>query len=134
MATFTLSEAISRIKGYGDNVAQHAATYMAEYIRNNAKEGYATGALASSVQYERRGESTWAVGPADGEVGVHPYASYVDKGRGEVVPKKDNPTGRLHYYDTKLGKWLRPEKVKPMKGIHFIDATKKHLEDVGVGL
>ena len=134
MATFTLSEAISHIKGYGEKVAQHATTYMAEYIRDNAKEGYATGALASSVRYEQRGESTWAVGPADGEVGVHPYGIYVDEGRGEVHPLPSNESGRLHYYDTKLGRWVHPKKVKPMKGIHYIAATKQYLENIGVGL
>lgn len=137
MATFTLSEAISRIEHYGDKVAQHAKEYMSEYIRDNAKKGYATGTLAGSVAVERRDESTWAVGPADGEVGVHPYATYVDKGRGPVHAK--NPSGRLHYQDPIHGNpendyWMHPKSVKKMDGINFIEATKKHLEDVGVGL
>lgn len=134
MATFTLSEAISHIEHYGEKVAQHAKTYMADYIRDNAKEGYATGALASSVQYEKRGDSTWAVGPAEGEVGVHPYAAYVDKGRGEVHPLPSNKSGRLHYFDTKHNVWMHPKSVGPMKGINFIEATKQHLEDIGIGL
>lgn len=134
MATFTLSEAISLIEGYGEKVARHAAEYMSEYIRDNAKQGYATGALASSVTYEKRGADTWAVGPADGEVGVHPYAAYVDQGRGEVHPRPSNKSGRLHYFDTKHNVWMHPTSVGPMKGITFIAATKKHLEDIGVGL
>lgn len=137
MATFTLSEAISLVEGYGEKVARHAAEYMSEYIRDNAKRGYATGALASSVTYEKRGADTWAVGPADGEVGVHPYAAYVDRGRGPVHAK--NQSGRLHYKDPIYGNpendfWMHPKSVREMKGIRFIAATKKHLEDIGVGL
>ena len=134
MATLTLSEAISRIEGYGEKVAKTAQSYMSEYIRANARQGYATGALADSVAYEQRSEDTWAVAPADGKVGDHPYAYYVDKGRGEVHPKPTNPTGRLHYYDPKIGAWVHPKQTAKMDGINFIEATKEYIEGLGVGL
>lgn len=134
MASVTLSEAISLIEGYGEKVAKAAESYMSEYIRVHAKQGYATGALADSVAHERRSEGTWAVGPADGAVGDHPYAIYVDEGRGEVHPLPGNKSGRLHYFDTKLNVWLSPEKTSEMKGIHFIEATKDYIEGLGVGL
>lgn len=135
MADVTLSEAISLIEGYGEKVAKAAASYMGEYIQSHARKGYATGTLAGSVRFERRSQDTWAVGPAEGEsVGDHPYAAYVDEGRGEVHPRPGNPTGRLHYFDTKLNVWLRPEKTAKMDGIHFIDATKTYLEELGVDL
>ena len=135
MAEFTLSEAISHIQHYGDKVAEAAAGYMSEYIRDNAKQGYATGALAASVAWERRSDNTWAVGPAEGgNVGTHPYASYVDQGRGEVHPLPSNKSGRLHYFDTKHNVWLSPEKTAKMDGIGFIEATKNHLNDLQIGL
>ena len=137
MATVTLSEAISLIEGYGDKVANMASSYMSEYIRSHATKGYATGKLAGSVAVEKRSADTWAVGPADGKVGDHPYAAYVDQGRGPVHAK--NPSGRLHYQDPIYGNpandfWMHPKSVDKMDGIHFIDATKDYIESTGIGL
>lgn len=126
MATFTLSEAISHIKGYGDKVAGIAQEYMSDYIEQHADKGYAEGNLKDSIKVTKIDDSTWAVGTD------YYYGVYVDKGRGPVHAK--NPSGRLHYYDPVVGAWMHPKKVGPMKGIHFIDETRKHLESLNIGL
>lgn len=132
MATYTINEMIAKIDGYLDKVANEARDYMSDYITKNAKEGYATGALAGSINVEKVSENTRSVGsdltnPKNG----HVYGNYVNDGRG-VVTAKNAP--RLKYYDTKLGRWIQTKSVKPMSGIHFIEATKKHLESTHIPL
>lgn len=128
MATFTIGEAMSRIPKLLDRVADHAVEYMSEYISANANQGYQTGALAGSIKKRTISESSRGVGTSlESKSSGHVYGKYVDKGRGPV--KAHNPSGRLHYYDPKLGKWMHPKSVGPMKGIGFIAATKEHLEN-----
>lgn len=126
MANVSLSEAQNLIRGYLDKVAEEAQRYMAQYIEEHAKQGYATGHLRDSIKIDKRGENVRAVG-SDLE-----YAIYVDKGRGEV--HAHNPTGLLRYYDPVAGHWIRTPKVRKMDGIGFIEATKEHIEDTYIGL
>lgn len=129
----TLDESIAKIPTLLDRIAEEAKTYMADYIRKNADKGYQTGALASSINVEPRGESARSVGSSlRSKTSDHVYGNYVDKGRGPVTAH--NPSGRLHYYDPKLGKWVHPKSVGPMSGIGFIEATKNYIEGMNITL
>lgn len=126
MATFTIGEAMSRIPKLLDRVADHAVEYMSNYIDEHVGD-YSTGALAKSIQSRKIDENTRGVGTSlKSKTSGQVYGAYVDKGRGPVTAH--NPSGRLHYYDPKLGKWMHPKSVGPMSGIGFIEATKDHLE------
>ena len=131
MATYTIDEAIGRIRGYLDRVAAEAETFMKGYIENNANQGYQTGALSSSINVERVNENTRSVGTSlKSKTSDRVYGEFVDKGRGPISKEG----GYLRYYDRKLGKWIRTKHVKGMSGIYFIRATKTHLENAHIPL
>lgn len=131
MATYTIHEAISRLEGLLDRVAEDAQTYMKEYITQNANQGYQTGALAESIDIEPRGEDARSVGTSlKSKTSGQVYGAFVDKGRGPIT--KD--PGFLQYYDPKFGRWVRTHHVNGMRGIGFIAATKRHLETTRFGL
>lgn len=133
MATLTLDESIAKIPRLLDRISEEAKTYMSDYIRKNADKGYQTGALASSIDIESRGESARSVGSSlKSASSGFVYGKAVDEGRGPVTAH--NPSGRLHYYDPKLGKWVHPKSVKGMSGIGFIAATKNHIEGMNITL
>lgn len=132
MATLTLDESIRKIPALLDRVAKEAQEYMSDYIRKNADQGYQTGKLASSINIEPRGESARSVGSSLKSKSGFTYGLAVDEGRGPVTAK--NPSGRLHYYDPKLGRWVHPKSVGPASGIGFIKATKNYIEGMNITL
>lgn len=132
MATYTIDEMIARIDGYLDKVADEAREYMSGYIQSHAKKGYATGALASSIDVVKVSDNSRSVGSGlVNDKNGFVYGHAVDKGRGVVTPK-NAPV--LRYYDTKLGRWINAKSVKGMSGINFVEATKKHLESTKIPL
>lgn len=135
MATFTLSEAISHIKGYGEKVAKTAAEIMQEEIASSTKK-HGKGALAKSVKYERRSESEWAVGPAGNgkSVGDHPYAAYVNYGRGPVHAKgKDHGGADYLRFEIDNEVFYR-KRVGPAEENDFVGRTKDRLQALNIGL
>lgn len=132
MATYTIDGLIAKIDGYLDKVAEEARTYMSGYITDHAKEGYATGALAASINVEKPSENIRSVGSSlRSERSGHVYGNYVDQGRGEVHAKS---APYLRYFDKKKGHWVRTKVAGPMTGINFVEATKNHLETTKIPL
>lgn len=124
MATFTISEALSKLEGFGERVANEAAQVMKDEIVRNAKEG--TGKLAASVNVKRLDESSWSVG-----TDLY-YAKYVNDGRGPVVPKKAKA---LRWYSPRLsGNAVFSQYAGPAEGIDFTGKTKAILENMKFNL
>ena len=127
----TIDAAMSLLRGYLDRVAADAESYMKSYIRENANQGYATGALADSIDTRKISEIAVGIGSSlrsrtSGKV----YGQFVDKGRGPIT-KTD---GFLQYYDPKLGRWVKTHHVQGMAGIGFIEATADHVRHTHIGL
>lgn len=124
MATFTISEALSKLEGFGKKVADEAEQIMKDEIVRNTKEG--TGKLAASVDVKPLGGSAWSVG-----TNLY-YAKYVNDGRGPVVPKKAKA---LRWYSPRLsGNAVFSQKAGPAEGIDFTGKTKQALENMRFNL
>lgn len=131
MATYTISQAMSLIKGYLDKVANEAHTYMGNYIQTHADNP--TGKLAGSLYNEKRGDSARAIGSR------LEYAKYANDGRGPVhadpAKLKANPKHRLHWvYPRPNGQHYTALSVGPASGLHFIEKTKEYLETTHIPL
>lgn len=129
MATVSIGEAMSLIDGILDKVAKEAETYMKDYIRKNTKD--ATGKLEGSIYNEARGSNARAIGSA------LDYAQFVDQGRGPVKAKHKTAKGGEGYLRFEIprgGEVFYRHEVKEAKGIHFIDATAKHIESMAIKL
>lgn len=130
MATYTIGEAMSLIKGYLDKVSADAETYMRSYIKKNATRGYATDTLADSINTEKLSESTRSVGSSLKSKSGFTYGLAVDKGRRPIT--KD--PGFLQYYDPVHGRWVKTHHVDKMDGINFVQETKDYIERTHIPL
>lgn len=129
MASISIGEAMSLVNGILDNVAKEAETFMKGYIRDNTKD--ATGKLEASIYNVARGTDARAIGSK------LDYAKYVDEGRGPVKAKhttaKGGP-GYLRFEIPRGGEVFYRREVKKADGIHFIDETAKHIENMPIKL
>lgn len=124
MATFTLNEAISKLEGFGEKVANEAAQIMKDEIVRNTKEG--TGKLAASVNVQPMGDGAWSVG-----TDLY-YAKYVNDGRGAVRPVNAKS---LRWYSPRLsGNAVFSKYAGPADGIDFVGRTKGILENMKFNL
>lgn len=130
MAELQLHGILTRLEGYLDRVAEHAQSYMQSYIWSHANQGYQTGALANSIDIQRVSDESRSVGTSLRSRSGYVYGEFVDRGRGGIS-KED---GYLHYYDPKLGRWVKTKHVNRMEGIGFIEATRHYLEGFNVPL
>lgn len=120
MATFTISEAISRLEGLGEKVAREAEQIMKDEIIINTKEG--TGKLASSVNVKQVSSSTWSIG-----TDLY-YAKYVNDGRGPVRPVEKQA---LRWYSPRMsGNAVFSNYAGPTQGIDFTGKTVSALENM----
>lgn len=124
MATFTISEALSKLEGFGRKVADEAEQIMKDEIIANTKEG--TGKLAASVDVKPIGDSAWSVGTE------LEYAKYVNDGRGPVFPVKAKA---LRWYSPRFsGNAIIRGSAGPAEGKHFVKKTKARLENMKFNL
>lgn len=124
MATLTIDEAMSLLRGYLDRVAADAEAYMKTYIRENTDNP--TGVLERSIDTRVISDSARGVGSS------LDYAKYVDKGRGPVTVKNAK---YLHWvYPRPSGADFFAKSVGPAKGIGFIEATAEHVRSKHIGL
>lgn len=130
MATLTIAEAMQAIPNYLNRVTDEAKRFMAQYIRENAKEGYATGTLANSISKFEISANEIAVGTRLESKSGRVYGAFVDKGRPAITKNK----GAMHYFDTKYGVEVWTKHVREQKGIGFIDATLDHMRSTHIGL
>lgn len=105
-----------RILEYG--IAQEAQVVMSQYIADNVGKvgdmNYSTGKLEQSIRVVSQ-NGVYYVGSN------LRYAKFVDRGRGDVYPVNKD----WLVFRTPDGRKVRTKHAKPMKGIHFIDATKR---------
>lgn len=118
MATLTIDEAMSAVRGLLDKVAASAESYMKSYIDTHADNP--TGALSKSINTRKISDSARGVG-SDLD-----YAKYADQGRGPVTVKRAKS---LHWvYPRPNGQDFFRHSVGPAQGLHFIDKTAEFLE------
>lgn len=125
----TVDQAIKWLDEVLDVVASEAEAYMKQYIHDHTKD--ATGALESSINTVPLGPLARSVGSSlKSESSGHVYGNYVDQGRGPVKAKhlteKGTP-GYLRFEIPRGGEVFYRRRVKAAKGIHFIDATERHI-------
>lgn len=105
-----------------NRVASEAERYMRDYINRTADNP--TGRLAGSIYNESRGKRTRAIGSR------LEYASYADQGRGPVSVRNKIS---LHWvYPRPSGQDFFAKSVGRAEGLHFIDKTKEHIENMNI--
>lgn len=130
MATYTITEAMARLKGLPRRVGYRAVEIMKEEITNSTNGPGIPVHLADTVKMEEMANGTITVSTnkyTHGQYGIREVGAIIRKGRPALKPREDHGFKVLHWTDPFGGEHFA-KKVGPAEPNEFVGRTLVRLE------